>query len=581
MIRTTLSIFVLLGSLLVLSLLLAESKADLVSTATRGDTGETIARSALRSRLRLARQTSNVPQSTPATARGPQPLQDPVSMPDWSEIVPPASKLSATEFETGEQPAAPIVTARNLSEQQRVDSLRVIREALRGIDAMRKSIPSDANGKTPNESDDKATREPADNASMPAFVEIKEESPAQATVTLSDAGTLDIPETASGTDVVAVEPDEPPQIVDESPTRVLESVEPAAETAVAEPQQGEVITKLPVAVRFSPEMIELRERIRDSLAIQFARPESTSDRSPWGIMHALIAYGVDSEILADGRRVNAASWLCWNGSCRGMRLMYARGGQLEVRQGPGYQGHQGQLLAILAQCRVPRDYPLQVDGQKFTIDDLIEYEKLNCKPNTELTFSLIGLSHFLDSDEVWRSRQGQTWNIERLIREELAQPIVGAACGGTHRMMGFSYSLRKRTEQKKPITGQWQRAQEFVDAYHEYTFSLQNPDGSFSTEWFERRAAEPSIERRLQTTGHILEWMVYSLPKEQLQSPRVVRTVDYLTTLMLENRHQKWEVGPRGHAIRALTLYDERVFGGEYGKREKQLAERAESRSLR
>ena len=67
---------------------------------------------------------------------------------------------------------------------------------------------------------------------------------------------------------------------------------------------------------------------------------------------------------------------------------------------------------------------------------------------------LIGLVHYLPPDTTWKNNMGQTFDIPRLIREELKQPIVGAACGGTHRLMGFSYAVQKRKKQGLPITGQ-------------------------------------------------------------------------------------------------------------------------------
>jgi len=38
-------------------------------------------------------------------------------------------------------------------------------------------------------------------------------------------------------------------------------------------------------------------------------------RSPWGAMHAMIAYGVDTELIAGDKRVNAIGYLCYNGVC--------------------------------------------------------------------------------------------------------------------------------------------------------------------------------------------------------------------------------------------------------------------------
>jgi len=47
--------------------------------------------------------------------------------------------------------------------------------------------------------------------------------------------------------------------------------------------------------------------------------------------------------------------------------------------GVGLQGHPGQLLAVLAQAQLRRDYPIWVAGREFKVDDLIENEKLTCR----------------------------------------------------------------------------------------------------------------------------------------------------------------------------------------------------------
>jgi len=323
----------------------------------------------------------------------------------------------------------------------------------------------------------------------------------------------------------------------------------------------------------TPELRQLQTRLRECLAYYYFRPENVALRSPWGAMQAMIAYGVDSELIAGDRRVNAIGYLCYNGICNGQQLFYNQNGKLQARIGPGVQGHAAQFLAMLAQSRVKTDFPLQVEGQRFTVADLIQHEKDTCRPRTELTFKLIAFMHYLKSDERWRSNDGQEWDIPRLIKEELAQPIVGAACGGTHRMTGFSYAVRKRQQRNEPFTGQWERAKKFVDDFHEYTFRLQNADGSFSTNWFAGRAEDPTATRRLETSGHITEWLAYSLDKEQLLEPRMIKSVNYLTNLLIENRDEKWGIGPLGHGLHALAIYDERIFGGKPGERAVELAE--------
>jgi hypothetical protein len=323
----------------------------------------------------------------------------------------------------------------------------------------------------------------------------------------------------------------------------------------------------------SPQMIQLRAKVRRTLAHYFHRPENNVERSPWGVMHCIIGFGVDTPLLVNRQRVNAIAWLCANEPCYSMRMMYLYGGQLRLRMGPGYQGHEGQFFAILAQSRVKIDYPLLVDGRQLSVADLVEYEKSTCVGGTELTFKLIGLSHYLDSDSSWQTPDGQAWDIARLVREELAQPVIGACCGGTHRLTGFSYAVRGRQREGKPIDGQWGRAQQYLEDYHRYVFRLQNADGSFSTAWFERPANSGDLNRRLNTSGHVLEWLAHSLPDEQLTDPQMIRAVEYLTNLLWENRHRNWDIGARGHALHALALYDERMFGGQPGRRTEQLGQ--------
>jgi hypothetical protein len=226
----------------------------------------------------------------------------------------------------------------------------------------------------------------------------------------------------------------------------------------------------------------------------------------------------------------------------------------------GLQGHLGQLLAMLAQCRVSEEYPIRVGKREFTIRDLIEAEQKTCYPKSELTFKLLAFQYYLDLNETWVNDQGVDWDFPRVIREELAQPIRGAACGGTHRLSSLSLTVKARQRRGEPLDGEYARAAEFVKKYHRYAFSLQNRDGSLSTEWFRGRGDDSDIDRRIKTTGHILEWLCYSLSDEELRQPKTIAAVSYLTNLMSREYDHEWEVGPMSHATHALLVYDERVF---------------------
>ena len=129
-------------------------------------------------------------------------------------------------------------------------------------------------------------------------------------------------------------------------------------------------------------------------------------------------------------------------------------GKLQTRIGPGVQGHPGPVPGdagpVASENRLSRS---SSKARNLTVADLIQHEKDTCRPRTELTFKLIAFTHYLKSDEKWKSNDGQDWDIPRVIKEELAQPIVGAACGGTHRMTGFSYAVRKREARGEKFDG--------------------------------------------------------------------------------------------------------------------------------
>jgi hypothetical protein len=305
---------------------------------------------------------------------------------------------------------------------------------------------------------------------------------------------------------------------------------------------------------------ERDRRIEEVLDYFRTHSENVVRRGPWALMHAILPFGVETEVIAGKRQVNAIGWLCFNGIAAKQRMFQPTQTGFRTNVGPGVQGHEGQFLAILAQSHVQVDYPIQIGNKKYTIRDLVKYEMATCREKSELTFKLIGFSHYLKPQQTWRDNRGRPWSMEKLVAEELAQPINGEACGGTHRLMGLTCAVVSRQEAGLPITGHFERAQRFLNDFVEYTFSLQNPDGSFSTEWFERRAEEPNMDRKIQTTGHILEWLVYVLPDDQLKSPEIEKAVDFLLNTIGNDPSRDWPIGPRGHSLRALSLYQRRVF---------------------
>ncbi|MBA2115126.1 hypothetical protein [Bremerella alba] len=370
------------------------------------------------------------------------------------------------------------------------------------------------------------------------------------------------------------ETEQPAQLMQDKDARPIKDGEPVAEKKPAEaadsvteekPEEEPAIEKpLPAEVR------ALQPRITKVLNYYYrAQPSDASRDDIWETMHGFLPWGVDAQIRTPQYRqpVNTIGWICWNKPCRGHRLFEIKNGKLEAKQGPRVQGHHGQFLAMLAQSYVPPSYEIQVDGQSFTVQDLIDFEKETCVPKSELTFKLISLSYYLPADATWTARDGQQWSLERLLKEEITQQVVGAACGGSHRLTGIAFAVISREKAGLPMDGVWAKAKDYLNDYHKHSFRIQNQDGSFSTNWFEGRGMDRDVDRRIQTSGHILEFLIFSLPPEELTSPEIVKAVNYVTTILERNPKHDWSIGPKGHALHALVLYEQLVFGTKPGSR--------------
>jgi hypothetical protein len=320
---------------------------------------------------------------------------------------------------------------------------------------------------------------------------------------------------------------------------------------------GKTAANLPI----KPQTARLKPLIEKGLRYYWDRPEDAAERTHWGMMHSIMVFDRDTQVISRRQKHNAVAWMAGNNPCRNQLFFDRDQDGILVRTGVGLQGHQAQLLAVFGLIDVPSNYPVYAAKQKFTVADILEREKRDCKVNTELTFTLIGLAHYADSDSSWVAGDGQDWSVERVIREELAQPIVGAACGGTHRLMGFGHALRRRRAEEKPITGQWERADRYLKDFVAYTWSLQNRDGSMSTSWYEKSEDNGNMDRKIQTTGHMLEFLMSVTPDAELQSPEMLRTVSFMANTLYNERGHEWQVGPKGHALRSLVLYYQRVFG--------------------
>jgi hypothetical protein len=128
-------------------------------------------------------------------------------------------------------------------------------------------------------------------------------------------------------------------------------------------------------------------------------------------------------------------------------------------------------------------------------------------------------------------------------------------------LIGVAMALKKRRAEGRPITGIWQRADQVVQQSIQRTLDYQNPDGSFSAQYFRRPASTPDLSIALGTTGHLLEFLTVAMSDQQLNNPQVDLAVQYLCGLFRETQDLALECGALYHAVHGLVLFRQRRMG--------------------
>ncbi len=326
----------------------------------------------------------------------------------------------------------------------------------------------------------------------------------------------------------------------------------------------------PASRPFSKEMLALRDRLRRILAGYFRQPLNTADNTPAEILAFCLAYGCDAEVRfgsAAGQSLSAVGCLCWNYSCAGYELLTSDGGRPIARVGYGVQSYPSQFLGVLAQAGVPASYEVRVGDFRGTVADLVAAEQLDCRPGADLSHKLMGMAFYVPAGQTWKDRQGQTWSVARLVREELDRDVPVHAPEAVHRLMGLSFALHRQRRHKEPLEGPFAQAEKYLSQFQEFALGLQNADGSWHPRLFAARGNSADAWGTLRATALVGQWLALSLPESRLHEPGVTKAIQRIAT-GLENLATGWNVAasnPRdietvGYALYALRIYDSRVF---------------------
>ncbi|MGO8689761.1 MAG: hypothetical protein ACLQLG_09005 [Thermoguttaceae bacterium] len=409
----------------------------------------------------------------------------------------------------------------------------------------------------------------------------KEDKPAAATPAGQDAGV------STASDAAGAPPPPPPAKENTPPAKAAPPEPPKTEPPKTEPPK--VASPKAEAPKAAPKkqltaaQVELRDRVRRTLEAQLQQPFNTRDNTAADLIKFCWAFGCRSEVErgdAPGQKVNAVTCLCWDLPCGGYHLLALDDGRIAARVGYGLQDDPAQFLAMLALAHVPTDYPLRAGKTVRTVADLVESEKRACRSGADMSLKLVGLSHYA-GQETWKNSLDEDWSIKRMVASELARPPV-AGPGGITRLLGLSCALNLCARSETPLDGAFGRAKAFVDDYRQYVLRSQNSDGSWSFRPVAGQAPERDYAWQFLATGEVAEWLALSVPATALEDPTLVRSIEYLDSMLNSERYRgstqglsSRDLAAMAHAMHALAVYDARVFqpaDPEPGKEAKPVA---------
>ena len=318
---------------------------------------------------------------------------------------------------------------------------------------------------------------------------------------------------------------------------------------------------------------ELRTRLDNSIAAARTRTMSPQVNNAWQIVHGVMCFGRELEISDNGKVQPALPWLLGGGELKGWEFVPGEKGLKDVEE-PGSksgEGHDDQWLGYLSQCGIGLDESIKVKDQTFKVADLVTQAQWDVREGMEATWTVMAFSKYLPLDAKWQARDGQEWSLERLVGMEAAQDLSSSACGGSHRLYGITCALNRYIEEGGEAAAQqladgkapadWQAAYNKVLASIADAHEFQQPDGGFSTNYFARSGSSPDIALRINSSGHVFEFLVMALPDEELKSDWMRRAALFLCDMLDATVDEDLECGGLYHAVHGLILYRERLFG--------------------
>lgn len=356
------------------------------------------------------------------------------------------------------------------------------------------------------------------------------------------------------------------------------SAEPASEGA--KPLDDRVLPREPEAAPSVPAVPRLLKTRLENAIEQVKSRDLYTDSAFWTVFHGILGLGPDLAILdrRSGKRVNALDYVFSGdnrlGQIQGMRFIPTRHG-LDVQVGPTFigQGHMDQFIGEIAQWGVPVDRKVVVHGLEYTLKDFVNEIKAHCYPHAvprqEWSWNIVVLAQYEGTKISWQNSRGETIHFTDLVRSELDANVHEQACGGTHLLFGLTWAYHKHRATGGKVEGIWKEVQDYLNLHRDLARKYQNPDGSFSSNYFRGPGATTNAKDRLGSSGHTLEWLAESMSDEELRQQWVQDAANAVSLMILDLQGAEMESGALYHAAHGLVIYYRRMFGWDHFRKQR------------
>tara|TARA_Y100001978_G_scaffold68329_1_gene61488 strand:+ start:29948 stop:30967 length:1020 start_codon:yes stop_codon:yes gene_type:complete len=300
------------------------------------------------------------------------------------------------------------------------------------------------------------------------------------------------------------------------------------------------------------------------------RALTSEANTPWVVMHAVVAFERDIEVLDlnKNKKVNAIDYLTASAEFEGQLIYQDREGVPILKtRGRGdksflVQDHVDQFLFAYADAGVSLDHEIiSRSGRKFSVGDKLNHARKGFREEQELAWTLVALAHYVPFEEQWRADTGKKYDTEEVLRLAIQRDPRRETEGGPHHLYGVAYALRRYLDQGGKLSGTWRKAREYLDVYLAISRKHQQEDGAFSAGGFHRSLRPRTPRHLVSSTGHALEWMSLALTSEELGQDWVVKAIERLVTDMEKFPTEVFSDGGLYHAAHALRRIREATSG--------------------